>query len=246
MTARVVTADVDYRVAVAELPRSARLDDDPRGALVVTTGDPSAVGEAVASGAAAVIVAHPTAGLPSVAVPVILDRALLRPDLAAEATPSAAPLLVQVEASAAAADLAATLRDALGWARVLAGSTLQLRSRQVAPDGVAALLEGTSPSGMPVPVSLVVSSRPATAPWIRATAIGPRRCEVTLDGARGLARVERAAEAGRSRSASRWESGARLAIRRAIAALEGTPSGDAEAWALDDELASGLAHPALA
>lgn len=247
MIAPVVASDPDFRVAVAELPRSARLADDPAGAVVVVAGSAADVRAAVTAGAGVLLAVRPDAALPEVDVPVILHRPLLRPDLAIEAAPAdARPALVHVEASAADADLAATLRDALGWARVLAGGELRIDARQAAPDGVAALLEATTADGARVPVAVVVTRRGGTAPWIRATAVGAERCEVTLDVARGLARVERATEAGRSRTATRWESAERLALRRAVEALRGSGVDDRADWERDDALATALAHPGSA
>lgn len=242
----VVTDRADYRIAVAELPRSTRLGDSAAGAVVVVTADRGAILAAAQGGAAAIVVADPNRALPEVGAPVVLDRALLRPDLVAEATSGAGvPALVQVEASAARAELAATLRDALGWARVLAGGPLRLDTRLAVPDGVSAVFEATTPSGDRVPIVLTVTHRTGSSPWIRALAIGPDRCEVTLDVARGLARVERATEGGRTRPAPRWESRERLALRRALAAIGGVAGDDRADWARDDALATALAHPAL-
>jgi hypothetical protein len=243
MSTPVVAPQADFRAACAELPRSARLVDEPRGAVVVTTGSADSLVRAAEQGAVALIAPRPGSALPDVGLPVVVDRPLLRVDLAADARSDQAPALVQIEASAAVADVPATLRDALGWARILVGGTLELRERQVAPDAVTVLLDGGTRDATPVPVALVITSRRGTSPWLRATALGPERREVVVDVARGLARVERASVDGRTFPPIRWESPARLALRRALDAVTGARPADLTDWNHDDALAQAIAGP---
>jgi hypothetical protein len=242
MTVPVVATYADFRVAAAELPRSSRLVDDARGAVVVTAGSAENLRHAVERGAAAIVAVRPEGDLPEVGVPVVVDRPLLRPDVAADARSVDAPALVQIETSAAAGDAAATLRDAIGWARVLAGGPLTLQARQDAGDAVSALLAAAVPGGS-VPIALVMTVRPGTSPWLRATAIGAQRREVVLDVARGLVRLERTTAEGRTFTPTRWEAPARLALRRALDAVGGARPADLEEWNEDDALARALLTP---
>jgi hypothetical protein len=152
-------------------------------------------------------------------------------------------VLVQVEASSAADDAEATLRDAIGWARVLAGAPLTVRARQGAHGDLSALFDAQRPGGPVVPVALVVTVRPGAAPWLRATAVGPERREVVVDVARGLARLERTTADGRLLAPTRWEAPARLALRRAVEATRGSAPDDLAEWNHDDARAGELVSP---
>jgi hypothetical protein len=94
-----------------------------------------------------------------------------------------------------------------------------------------------------VPISLLATRRPGSSPWIRATAIGDERTEVTIDSARRAATVERTTEAGRAVDTTRWESGERVALRRMIEALEsGSSPVDLADFAHDSDLTDLVEH----
>jgi hypothetical protein len=208
----------------------------------VTAGSAEELRHAVARGAAAIVAVRPEGQLPEVGVPVVVERPLLRADLADDARSVDAPALVQIEASAAIGDAAATLRDVVGWARVLAGGSLTLRARQDAGDAVSALFAAAVPGGS-VPVAVVMTVRAGTSPWLRATAFGAERRETVIDVARGLVRVERTGAEGRTLAPTRWETPARLALRRALEAVGGAAPADLVEWNEDDALARALATP---
>lgn len=152
----VLTDLAAFRVAVAELPESARLAHDARGAVVVVEGAGEwwqAVRDAAASGADAVVVTAPgdaPAGhaaiveLVELSIPVVVSRPHLRVDVAADAVDargSAIVRAVSVDGAAATDELAFVLRDAIGWMRLLTGGPLELRASHPTKRGVTALLE---------------------------------------------------------------------------------------------------------
>lgn len=234
MSIAVHTPDGPYAAAIAELPLSAHRSPERHAAIVVISGRAGWAGrldEAVAAGARAVILREPEAGDladldaagAAAAVPIIVDRPLLRSDLVDDVRAGAAraPALVQVECSASGAEFAAVARDAVGWARVLAGGALALEASRSTARGFSALLSWPGDDSVGgVPVSIVATRRSGTDPWIRAIALGVERTEVTIDVARGSAVVERTSEAGRVIHPTRWESAERVVVRRAIEALE--------------------------
>ena len=112
-----------YRVAAAELPASARIADSPDRAIVVVSGDGSwwdAAIRALDEGAAGVVVARP-ASAPGGALssarggseprPLVIERPLLRADVACAAIAAGlpAPTALVVECHAPAASLPAAL-----------------------------------------------------------------------------------------------------------------------------------------
>lgn len=227
--------DGPYAAATAELPLSARRSPERRGAVVVVSGRAgwaARVAEAAADGARAIVLRDPEPGHgsdlaatldapPSVAI--VVDRPLLRSDLVDDVRRSGtrAPAAVQVECSGSEAEFSTVARDALGWARVLAGGPLRLASTRSTARGFTALLTGPADDrSVGVAVSILATRRPGTAPWIRAIAVGAERTEVTIDLARGSAVVESATEAGRVIHPTRWESAERVVLRRALDALE--------------------------
>lgn len=236
MRVAIRTAEGPYAAAVAELPLSAHRSSDPAGAIVVLEarsgwGDQFAA--VAAQGARGIVVRDPqasgsddlaTAITAAPGLPVVVDRPLLRCDLVDDVRRGGtrAPALVQVECSGSGADFATVARDALGWARVLAGGPLVLVSSQSTSRGFSALLTWAGDDvAAPVPVAVLATRRAGTAPWIRAIALGAERTEVTIDVARGSAVVERASEAGRVIHPTRWESAERAVLRRALDALDG-------------------------
>jgi hypothetical protein len=218
-----------YRAAVAELPLSARLGESAAGALVVVSGGPGwadASRAAVEEGALAVVVADPVlapaADVSHLAertrIPVVLDRPLLRTDAAADARATregeggwSAPRTIVLDGAASAARLGVVARDAVGWGRVLTGQSLSV----MAADRGLALLQTSA--GLTVTLAVVAAQRPGGG-WVRAQALGEVITEVDVEGTES--RVATVTAAGRLALPRRFESPERVALRRAIAALD--------------------------
>lgn len=236
-----------YRVAAAELPASARIAESPHGAIVVVSGGGSwwdAAIRAFEEGAAGVVVARPTSA-PGAALsalesavgsrPLIIERPLLRADLAGAAIAAGrpAPTALVVECHAPAASLPAALRDALGWARLLVGGPLTLSSSGVGRTGGVALLETAGGS----PVSLVFAAQPGSPALgrLRLTALGTTLVEV--DGDETELHLSMTDAASRRTAPARFERPERLTLRRAIeAAAGGEHPSDLVGLALDAAL----------
>jgi hypothetical protein len=232
-----------YHSALAELPLSTRATDLHAGAIVVVPGVDGWVDAALAAaeaGAVAVVVADPAfessarvrllAG--TLHIPVIVERPLLRPDLAEDAIRrrmGAEPRLLLADASADVAQLTAVARESVGWLRVLAGGALSLTRA----DGALALFE--TGSGVGGAVSVVATSRPAGG-LIRAQALGETTTDIEVEGRR--ARLVTSTGAGRVIAPARFESSERLALRRALEALTAqTGPSDLSELAVDTESA---------
>lgn len=218
-----------YRAAVAELPLSTRLVDAPAGAIVVVPGDRgwvTSVAEAEQAGARAVVVADPVLAAvdelrllaESVALPVLLERPLLRTDVAGDARAAlsgpglgAVPRTIVIDAAAPASRLGVVARDAVGWGRVLAGEPAALLSG----DRGLALLE--TAGGTALTLSIVTTRRPGTG-WVRAQALGEAIADVDVEGRAVSVAISTAS--GRLNLPPRYESSERVAVRRALAALE--------------------------
>lgn len=213
-----------YHAAVAELPLSTRSAERVPGALVVIPGTAGWTDAALAAsetGAAALVVAEPefvpAAELRSLAqglhIPLIIERPLLRADVAKDAIDRRAgesPRVLAVDGGAGAAGLLSVTRDAVGWLRVLAGGGLAVASS----DGALALLQ--TEAGIAGTLTVTVTARPGPG-WIRAHALGETITDVEIDGR--AARVTTASAVGRLTSPTRFESSERLALRRAVAVL---------------------------
>jgi hypothetical protein len=229
MTTR-VRADLEpYRVAVAELPDSAIASQDVDGVVAVVAGDDAwwrAASEALAT-AAAVVVARPGAApvealdaLASLAgeTPVIVERPLLRADVVAavggsiEGLPAAGALVV--ECHAPARTIGPALRDAIGWARVLAGGPLTVRAAESWGGRALGLLE--SAQGAAVSVIAAVHSGAPSLGRVRITTVAETRIEIDADRDTVVAITD---AAGRSILPARFESAERVALRRAIEAV---------------------------
>ncbi len=214
-----------YLAAVAELPLSTLAADRAAGAIVVTAGTAGWMDAALAAsaaGAAAVLVADPAfvpaadlRGLEQrLGIPVIIERPLLRPDVARDAADGragASPRVLVVDGGASEMRLRSVTRDAVGWLRVLAGDGLAVAA---ASEGALALLQ--TEAGIAAALSVTVTARPGPG-WIRAQALGETITDVEVDGS--AARVTTATGAGRLTSPIRFESSERLALRRAVSAL---------------------------
>lgn len=250
------TIDARYRLAVAELPLRTMRADGPAGAIVVVGGgsDEGAGGgvdgaagwiagvrDAVAGGARGIIVAEPAdapaddvrALAASLAVPVVVERDFLRADVAADAVGAraggsvepGAPALVVVDGGAPAAAPGVLARDAVGWARTLAGGALSL----VAEGDGPALLQ--TDAGRCAAVTVVATDRPG-AGWLRASALGDPLVDVEIEGAAAF--VTRSAASGRLVLPTRYESPARVALRRILDALDSERAPDDLSVLADD------------
>lgn len=238
MSIAVAAPDGPYAVAVAELPLSAHRSLERAGSIVVIDADAGwgkRARAAVGDRALAVVVrdarslsANEFDAARAAAARVVIERGLLRADTVADAVANAiaTPSLVQIECSGSSGELATVTRDAIGWGRVLAGGRLEFVAATMTSRGLCVLLERREPGAAALPVTVLASRRAAPA-WIRATAIGSDRLEVTIDSARRLAVVERSTAAGRTTLPTRWESPERVVLRRAIAfASTGEASSD--------------------
>lgn len=231
---------VAYRTAVAELPLHALLADDPAGALaVVDGGGPGYAADAAGiADAGVVVLADPVPGRASEdwsGRRVIVDRALLRPDVVADAVTTGAGSF-SAECSGPRRGLPIVVRDAVGWLRALSGSELVLEAVHASAHGALALLR---PSGREGVATLIVTLRAddSAEPRLRALALGPERTEVTVDG-RGEASIVRHDESGAHHRPARYESRRRVALRRAIQAVAGREFDDLAELHHDDALAA--------
>lgn len=257
----VFAAVPDYAAAISELPISAGPTDDSDGAVVVVPGSGdwwNALVEARDAGAAAVVLADPRV-LPrgaagaypwSGGVPVIVERPRLRPDVVADALRArrgSPPRLITVECAGPAAALDGLILDGFGWARFLAGGPLTFRAGLAAPQGRIALLDREDPAGPgsrgSLPATLAGSSIGGLHPGglLQVLALGEVRTEITVDQPAGLTRVETCTEEGALRAPWRYESSARLALRRAIEACSSNePVADLGEFLEDMALAQNL------
>lgn len=246
-----------YTAAVAELPVSAVLADNVRGAVAVVPGSGDwwqGMLAARAGGAAAVVLADP-AVLSRGAVewerwpgdiPVLVERPRLRPDLVAAALAArrgSPARIITVECAAPASGLDALICDGFGWMRSLAGGTLALQSSIATAHSRIALLDAGAYNGGTVPSTLSATAIGGlhAGGLLQVLALGEVRTEVTVDQPARLARVETATEEGCLRAPERYESSARLALRRAIdACLTGEAAADLEELAQDISLTRAL------
>ena len=236
MTSRipVLTTLAGYRVAVAGLPIQAQPARDATGAIVVIDGAASwwdAAALAIRDGASAVLVAEPNevpidavgdlaANAP---VPILVHRSRLRADLverAVEQRAGVAPRVVVAECRASADGLEPVVRDAIGWVRVFADARLVVASASAAAGGAGALLRSRA-DGIVVGSMLVTVTRPDGA-VLRVQALGETTTEVEIDEPVGRSELSTSTERGRWVAPGRFESGERMALRRAISAVEGT------------------------
>ena len=227
----VAAGSLHYRAAVAELPASARLSDHASDGVVVVPGDGpwwTSLVEAQAAGALAVVVSNPkSVSLAAfealaafledpVSVPVVVERPTLRSDVvvnALDARAGSPASMVTVEGAASAGEMEATLRDGLRWAAVLAGGPLSYCG---GGDGIF-LLEAAGASG-PVPVTVGVRQLTGDArdPLLRVMAVGEVRTEVECGRAGASIRLKTTTGHGTTLAPLRYETSARLALRRAL------------------------------
>lgn len=231
-----------YRAAVAELAPRVR----PGGgadAIRVVEGRGAWWERLV--GAAAFVVDEPDpasadvhAQLGAIGFPVAVIRRRLRPDVVADAgAEPVAPRHVVIDAWGGRTDATALLRDAVGWARVLAGGPLSVVDRADTPTATTLALRG--PDGIGASVTRAIGGGVGGA--LVATALGSRRLEVRVDTASPLAEVAFDDEGGRRIRPVRRESPERLALRRLLDAIDaGAVLSDLPELAADDAV---ISHP---
>lgn len=226
------TESVEYRVAIAELPLSARATSASEGAVVVVGGEAgwgTRLRRAVEAGAAALVLCEPRSldaaefrAAEALSVPVVIERARLRDDVVRDAEQAGGPpRIVQVECGALGSDAELVLRDAIGWARVLAGGRLDRPLVRATPRGVIVHAERSVGGRASVAVSVLLGRRDSPTVWLRALAVDSVRTEVVLRHEVGPAVVIRSGSEGSVHLPARYESSARVALRRALDAVGG-------------------------
>ena len=213
--------------AIAGLPLSARASSKPNDAVAVVDAVDwtSEAARAVDAGALAILVVEPGPATPAALAelqrtvadrPVIVLRRRLAPELLPAA--SGAVAAVVAECAAPAPMLDAVLRDTMGWARLLAGGSLELGAGGASAGGRLAALS----TGQGVSVSVVARTLSGVPDGgvIRVAALGSARREVVVDEPAGILRFTVADEHGSAELPGRLESAERSALRRAIAAIE--------------------------
>ncbi|MDQ1082116.1 MULTISPECIES: hypothetical protein [Microbacterium] len=243
MTPHDVLADAaPYRAAVAELAPRVRLGDGAGGIRVVEGR--GAWWERLVDAAAFVVdepdpapaVVHERLG--AIGVPVVVVRRRLRPDVVVDARAgTAVPHHIVVDAWGGRTDAAALLRDAVGWARVLAGGPLSVVGRADTTSATTVALRGAG--GIGASVTRAIGGGVGGA--LTATALGPCRIEVRVDSASPLCEVVLEDEEGRRARPVRRESPERLALRRIVDAIEaGAALTDLDELSADDAV---ISHP---
>lgn len=210
-----------YRAAVAELAPRVRLGDGVDAIVVV--GGRGAWWERL-EGAAAFVVDEPDPApvevherLRSLGAPVAVMRRRLRPDVVADASAAfETPRHVVVDAWGGRAEAETLLRDAVGWARVLAGGPGRIVSS--IDTGRATTLATLTDAGAGASITCAIGG--GAGGVLTATALGPRRVEVRVDSASPLCEVAFDDEEGRRTARVRRESPERLALRRIVDAVD--------------------------
>lgn len=254
----VLTALPAYAAATAELPRTAAPADGIQGAVAVVPGSGDwwqGLLAARSGGAVAVVITDPGT-LPWEAlearpwpggIPVIVERPRIRSDVVADAIRArrgSPARIVTVECAAPAASLEGVIRDGFGWARSLGQGPLTLQAGSATTQGRIALLSSAGTAGAPVPTTLAATAAaagPHGGGLLQVLALGEVRTEITVDQPAGLMRLETSTEEGILRAPERYESSARLALRRALAACSsGEPVADLDELLEDISLAAAL------
>ncbi|MBD3943563.1 hypothetical protein IF188_17875 [Microbacterium sp. NEAU-LLC] len=182
-----------------------------RGARAIVVDDPAPAGR------------DEIAGLREAAalrgVPVVLDRPRLRPDVAADAANARGDVaLLSGDAFAAPNEQQGVARDLCGWLRVLGGGPVRIE--HAAAGRAAVIVAGRSPAGVAVAASLTITATTSARGTLEVVAIGASRVGVHVDEASGTATIETESAAGRLSLPPRFERRQRVALRRALDALE--------------------------
>jgi len=234
----VATDLAPYRAAIAELAPLVRLADaEEAGILRIVDGRGAwwdrverltdTVGVVVDEPQPAPASAHER--LRALGVPIIVSRRRLRADVVATVA-AVSTAHVVVDAWGAPSEAAPLLRDAVGWARVLAGGPLELLAQAETPTAdILALAQG----GLGVSVTRTVGGS-GVGDTLTAVALGSHRVEVRADSA-AMIEVARDDVDGRRLAAPRRESAERVALRRLRDAVRaGVRPADLDELAHDD------------
>ncbi|WP_285136525.1 hypothetical protein [Microbacterium sp. lyk4-40-TSB-66] len=225
-----------YRAAVAELAPRVRLGGGPVAVRVV---DGHGAWWRRLDGAAGYVVDEPDPVSPEVHdlleevdAPVVVMRRRVRPDIVVDVRAEPlAPRHIVVDAWGGRTDATTLLRDAVGWARVLASGPLSFVARIETAAATTIALRG--PDGVGASVTRTVGGGVGGA--LAATALGVRRVEVRVDSASPVCDVTFDDEDGRRTRPVRRESPERLALRRILDAVHaGAAPTDLADLAADD------------
>lgn len=240
----VFTQSPSYIAAVAGLPVSTALAGSARGAVVVVPGAGDwwrGLLSARHQGAVAVVLECPGIlargsfdagawpGAWRADIPVVVERPRLRPDVVSDvlrAGQRSRTRIITVECAAPAAELDGVVRDGLGWIRSLVRGPVIFRAGNSTGPGRMALLESPSSNGGSTSATLLgtVLDGPDAGAHVRVLALGEVRTEVVVDLPAGLVRAGTSTTDGTLEHPLRYESSARLALRRAV---EAAASGEA-------------------
>ncbi|KQZ85838.1 hypothetical protein ASD56_06035 [Microbacterium sp. Root166] len=235
--------DAAFRAAIAQLADRARPATGPAGAVCVIDGGRAAAQypHVATAGPLALIVTDPArvadsllAEMSTAGVPVIVHRPRLRSDDVAVTGDPGSLRLLTVDVVASGAELRETTVDAVGWARSLAGGPLVLRGGARSEAALLVALDG--PGGVPVSLS-ITRLMSATSPSLLVVGVGERRVEVEIEEVLGVHDVRIHDADGEWRPRPRHEAAARLALRRALAAVDGAVVGDLDDLVHDRALA---------
>lgn len=228
--APVWVASAAHAGVLGELAGTVERAPRPSGAICVVDGDDGWSERAVEltrEGAVALVIADPAPvcvtqidGLLASGAPVILDRPRLPLGLLADLSAASHAQVFVAEAVSLAAERLAVAQDALGWVRLLAGEGLCID--RTAHTAFATIATARTMSGIPVSLSITQAADGAR-PAMNVLAIGPERTEVRIDDATLERRVRVAGAEGAREPRPHWETGLRLAVRRAVASLSGEP-----------------------
>ena len=231
-----------YRAAVAELAPRVRLG---RGELAIRVVEGRGAWWERLKDAAAYVIDEPDPApadvherLALLTAPVVVMRRRLRPDVVADAGDAfESPQHVVVDAWGGRTDAVALLRDAAGWARVLAGGPVRVVARADAE--VATTVAVRTEGGVGASIARVIGGGVGSV--LTATALGSRRVEARVDSASPLCEVAFDDDDGRRIAPVRRESPERLALRRVVEAVKrGEALTDLEELSADDAV---VLHP---
>ena len=244
--ARVWVRGGSFDAALAQLPDRVQRAESPSGSILVLDGRrerPDHVKALLAERPPGAILTHPASAsqdlvdqLTGARIPVVTERPLLRPDDAAPVVAAPVRHLV-VEALASRADLRATLVDAVGWARVVVGGRLTVSASAHTRESLLAALDSTAGTGIALSAIRLAT---AIGPALTVDGLGERRVAVRIDRAAGVREIAVHGEDGTVIAAPRYESSARLALRRVLAAVAGAAVDDLAELAADRVLADRL------
>lgn len=228
-----------YRAAVAELAPLVRLADaDATGVLRIVDGRGAwwdrverltdAAGVVVDEPQPAPAAAHER--LRALDVPIVVARRRLRADVVAALAPVPAAHIV-IDAWGSPSEAAMLFRDAVGWARVLAGGPLEVLAHAATPSADTLALAAGS-------VGVTVTRArggSGVGDVLTATVLGPRRVEVRIDSAESTIQVAYDDAEGRRLMPPKREVAERVALRRLRDAIvAGARPGDLAELAHDD------------